>query len=67
MAGPSSAAFVGDTTYDTGAATAAGLPCIAVSFGFCDRPAHELGASAVIGHFDELIPALDHIGSVVAS
>jgi len=53
------AAYVGDTTFDTGAARAAGLPCVAVSFGFNDLPAHELGAAAVIGHFDELIPALE--------
>jgi len=52
------AAFVGDTTFDTGAARAAGLPSIAVSFGFCDAPPHELGADAVIDHFDELVPAL---------
>lgn len=57
------AAFVGDTTYDTRAATAAGLPCIAVSFGFCDRPARELGADAVIDHFHQLVPALDYIGA----
>lgn len=60
------AAYVGDTTYDTGAAAAAGLPCIAVSFGFCDKPAHELGASAVIDHFDQLVPALEHIGAALA-
>jgi phosphoglycolate phosphatase len=52
------AAFVGDTTFDTGAARAAGLPSVAVSFGFCDALPHELGADAVIDHFDELIPAL---------
>lgn len=52
------AAFVGDTTYDTKAARAADVPCIAVSFGFNDLTAGELGADAVIGHFDELIPAL---------
>jgi phosphoglycolate phosphatase len=52
------AAFVGDTTFDTGAARAAGLPSVAVSFGFCDAPPHELGADAVIDHFDDLIPAL---------
>ena len=52
------AAFVGDTTFDTGAARAAGLPSIAVSFGFCDAPPHKLGADAVIDHFDELVPAL---------
>ena len=52
------AAFVGDTTFDTGAARAAGLPSISVSFGFCDAPPHELGADAVIDHFDQLVPAL---------
>lgn len=60
------AAYVGDTTYDTGAAAAAGLPCIAVSFGFCDGPPHELGADAVIDHFDQLIPALDYMSAAVA-
>jgi phosphoglycolate phosphatase len=59
--GGGAAAFVGDTTFDTGAARAAGLPSVAVSFGFCDAPAHELGADAVIGHFDELIPALGRL------
>jgi len=58
---PLRAAFVGDTTYDTGAAAAAGIPCIAVSFGFNDKPAEELGATAVIDHFDELIPTLESL------
>lgn len=53
------AAFVGDTTFDTGAARAAGLPCVAVSFGFNDLPMDQLGAVAVIDHFDQLIPALE--------
>lgn len=61
-AGEGRAAYVGDTTYDTGAAQAAGLPCVAVSFGFHDKPPHELGAAAVIDHFDELIPTLERIG-----
>ncbi len=52
------AAYVGDTTFDTRAAAAAGMPCVAVRFGFYDLPADELGASAVIDHFDELIPNL---------
>ena len=60
--GASRAAFVGDTSYDVGAARAAGLPVIAVSFGFCDKPPHLLGADAVIDHFDELIPALERLG-----
>ena len=55
------AAFVGDTTFDIGAARAAGVPVVAVSFGYHDLPPHELGADAVIGHFDELVPALERL------
>lgn len=60
-AGGGAAAYVGDTTFDTGAARAAGLPCVAVSFGFNDLPVHDLGADAVIDHFDALIPALTRL------
>ena len=52
------AAYVGDTTFDTRAAKAAGLPSVAVSFGFIDAPVEELGSDAVIDHFDQLIPTL---------
>ncbi|MBA4162172.1 MAG: phosphoglycolate phosphatase [Novosphingobium sp.] len=52
------AGFVGDTTFDTRAAQAAAMPCVAVSFGFVDAPLHELGADAVIDHFDELARTL---------
>lgn len=52
------AAFVGDSIYDVGAARNAGIPCVAVSFGFLDRPVEALGADAVIGHFGELIGVL---------
>lgn len=55
------AAYVGDTTFDTGAAKAADLPCVAVSFGFVDAPLHELGADAVIDHFDDLVPTLRNL------
>ena len=55
------AVFVGDTTFDTGAARAAGIPSVAVSFGFNDLPPYELGAQAVIHHFDELIPVLANL------
>lgn len=56
--GGGSAAYVGDTTFDVKAARAADLPVVACSFGFNDLPAAELGADAVIDHFDELLPAL---------
>lgn len=52
------AAFVGDSITDTDTAKAAGLPCVALSFGFHDRPPEQLGADRLIDHWDELIPAL---------
>ncbi|MBV9840318.1 MAG: phosphoglycolate phosphatase [Sphingomonadaceae bacterium] len=61
-AGGGPAAFVGDSITDTDTARNAGLPCVAVSFGFSDRPPAQLGATALIDHFDELIPALRRIG-----
>jgi len=57
-AGGGRAAFVGDSITDADTARAAGIPFVAVSFGFSDRPAEELGADAVIDSFDELIPVL---------
>lgn len=51
-------AFIGDSTYDMASARAANVPVIAAAYGYCDRPAHELGADAVIAGFNELIPAL---------
>ncbi|HEY0597289.1 phosphoglycolate phosphatase [Sphingopyxis sp.] len=55
------AAFVGDSIYDVTAAKDAGVPSVAVSFGFLDRPAQELGADHVIDHFDELVPLLANL------
>lgn len=52
------AAFLGDSIYDVMAAKAAGIPAIAVSFGFLHGPVEELGADAVIDHYDALIPTL---------
>lgn len=52
------AAFVGDSTYDTGAARNAGIPSVVVSFGFLNGPAHELGGDAVIDDYSELLPVL---------
>lgn len=57
--------YVGDTHYDTNAAKAAGLPVVAVSFGFSDLPVDTLGANAVIDHFDALIPTLEALDKTV--
>jgi phosphoglycolate phosphatase len=53
-----SAAFVGDSATDVGAARNAGLPVVLVSFGYTDTPAHALGGDVVIDHYDALVPAL---------
>jgi phosphoglycolate phosphatase len=60
-AGGGRAAFVGDSITDADTARAAGVPFVAVSFGFSDRPVSELGADAVIDSYAELIPALERL------
>lgn len=55
---PDDVVFVGDSMTDVSAARNARVPVIAVSFGFSDRPAADLGADLVIDHYDELLPAL---------
>ena len=58
-AGGGRAAFVGDSHFDVDAARNAGIPSVAVSFGFPGGPVADLSADAVIDHYDELIPALE--------
>jgi len=60
-AGGGRAVFVGDSITDADTARAASVPLIAVSFGFSDRPADQLGADAVIDRYDQLLPALFRI------
>jgi phosphoglycolate phosphatase len=48
------AIMVGDSATDIKTARAAGLPVIAVDFGYSDAPIAELGPDRVISHFDEL-------------
>jgi len=52
------AVLVGDSINDIEAAHGAGLPVVAVSFGYTRVPPRELGAEAVIDHFSELPAAL---------
>lgn len=46
--------FVGDTINDIAGARNAGVPSVAVSFGFLEGTVEALGADAVIDHFDAL-------------
>ena len=48
----------GDSRADIDAAKAAGIPVVAVDFGYSDRPVRELEPSRVISHFDEVTPDL---------
>jgi phosphoglycolate phosphatase len=57
-AGGGRAIFIGDTINDIAGARNAGIPSIAVSFGFLDGPVDNLDADAVIDHFDDLLPLL---------
>lgn len=51
-------AMVGDSTYDVLAARNARVPVVALSFGYNDVPPHELGADAVVDHYDDLLGVL---------
>lgn len=56
-ADPATALMVGDSIHDIEAAHAAGLPVIAVSWGYTLTPARDLGADDTIDRFAELIAA----------
>ncbi|MCJ2036984.1 HAD family hydrolase [Methylobacterium sp. J-068] len=56
---PARAVMVGDSRADIDAAKAAGIPVVAVPFGYTDLPVTELGPDRVIAHFDELGDAVD--------
>lgn len=58
---PTRAIMVGDSITDLDAARATGVPCILTTFGYTDIPASELGADAVIDHFDVLPGAIDRL------
>lgn len=60
---PAQALMVGDSRNDIDTAKAAGIPVVAVDFGYTDRHVREFEPSAVISHYDEL--TLDLIGKLV--
>lgn len=59
---PTNALMVGDSETDVSTARNAGVPIIAVDFGYTALPPEKLNADLLISHFDELIPALESIG-----
>lgn len=56
-ADPLAAAMVGDSAHDVHAGKRAGLPTVAVSWGYTETPARQLGADAVVERFAD-IPAV---------
>ena len=60
MAGgdPARSVMIGDTAIDAGAARNAGVPFVAVSFGYAECAVEDLEPDAVIHSFADLLPAL---------
>ena len=57
------AIMVGDSVTDIKTARNAGMPVIAVDFGYTDVPVTELGPDRVISHFDDLFEAARALAS----
>lgn len=58
---PGSALLVGDSPADLGAARAAGLPVILVTYGYSREPVASLGADALADKLDEIPALLRHL------
>ena len=54
----SRAIMIGDSRTDVATAKAAGIPVVAVTFGYTEIPARDLGADRVVDHFDDLVAAV---------
>lgn len=62
---PARAIMVGDSQTDILTAKAAGIPVVAVDFGYTDRHVREFEPSEIISHFDEL--TLDMVDRLIAA
>lgn len=60
---PDRAVMVGDSRTDIDTAKAAGIPVVAVDFGYTDRHVREFEPSVIISHFDDL--TLDLAGRLI--
>jgi phosphoglycolate phosphatase len=57
----SRAIMIGDSATDIRTARAAGIPVVAVDFGYSERPVSEFGPDRIISHFAELPEAIANI------
>lgn len=60
---PNAAVMIGDSSNDVGTARTAGVPVVAVSFGYTRTPAHELGADIVVDSLSEVIGAFRELAA----
>ncbi len=56
---PGRSVMVGDSRTDIDTAKAAGIPVVAVDFGYTDRPVSDFDPDRIIGHFDQLAEAVE--------
>jgi phosphoglycolate phosphatase len=61
----SDAIMIGDSATDIRTARAAGIPVIAVDFGYSDRPVSEFGPDRTISHFAQLHSAIAAISPAI--
>ena len=59
------AIMIGDSVTDIRTARAAGIPVIAVDFGYSERPVSEFGPDCVISHFTQLPAAIAAISPAI--
>lgn len=64
-ADPARAVMIGDSRTDIDTAKAAGIPVVAVDFGYSDRHVREFDPTKIISHLSEITPAL--INSVLSA
>jgi phosphoglycolate phosphatase len=59
------AIMIGDSITDIRTARAAGVPVIAVDFGYSERPIAEFGPDRTISHFAQLPASIAAISSAI--
>jgi len=63
---PARAVMVGDSRTDIATAKAAGMPSVAVTFGYTDVPVQQLGPDRIIDHYDQLFEAVQGLLTTTA-
>lgn len=62
---PATTIMVGDSDTDIATAKNAGIPVVAVDFGYTTIPVSELSPNRIIGHYDELWGAVEEVRATV--